>query len=93
MPNELVSISGRDEFKQLFVAFACGCLLAPTTRVDYKIRLWGCTKVVNEVASLNWAECIKNVLYNRVLEVHKKRVEQHQYVGGCIYVLLVSLVT
>ncbi|XP_071933917.1 uncharacterized protein [Coffea arabica] len=89
LPEELVSMSSGDEFKRLFVAFACGCLLAPTTRAEHKIRLWGCTKVVTEVASLNWAQYIRNVLCNRILEVQKKSGKQHQYVGGCIFVLLV----
>ena len=55
-------MNGGNELKRLFVAFACGGLLAPTIRVEYKIRLWGCTKVVNEVASLNWVEYVRNVL-------------------------------
>ncbi|XP_071906279.1 uncharacterized protein [Coffea arabica] len=72
LPEKLVSMSGGDEFKRQFISFACGCLLAPTTRVEHKIRLWGCTKVVTEVPSLNWAEYVRNVLCNRLLEVQKK---------------------
>ena len=82
LPNELVSMSPGEEFKRLFVTFACGCLLAPSTRAEHKIKLWSCTQEVDKLATLNWAEYVRNVLCNKVLEVQKKSKKQHQCVGG-----------
>ncbi|XP_071926989.1 uncharacterized protein [Coffea arabica] len=89
LPNELVAMNAGEEFVRLFVAFSCGCLLAPTTRAEHKIKVWNCTQLVDRVARLNWAEYVRIVLCNKVLEVQKKSEKQHQYVGGCIFVLLI----
>ena len=39
LPNELIAMNVGKEFIRLFVAFACRSLLAPSTRVEYKIKL------------------------------------------------------
>lgn len=69
LPNELVAMNAGKVFILLFVAFSCRCLLAPSTRAEHKIKLWTCTQLVDRVATLNWAEYVRIVLCNKVLEV------------------------
>ena len=51
--DELISMEVGDEFKRLFVIFACGCLLALTTRAEIKANLWKSLQSTSEIAKFN----------------------------------------
>ena len=85
--DELISMEGRDEFKRLFVIFACGCLLAPITRAEIKANLWESLQSTSQIEKFNWAEFVRADLYKKLLNMQSNA---HKNVGGCILFLLVS---
>ncbi|XP_027076334.1 uncharacterized protein [Coffea arabica] len=83
--DELISMEVGDEFKRLFVIFACKCLLAPTTRVEIKANLWESLQSTSEIAKFNWAEFVRVDLCKKLLNMQSNA---HKNVGGCILFLL-----
>ncbi|XP_071937567.1 uncharacterized protein [Coffea arabica] len=85
--DELISVEIGDEFKRLFVIFACGCLRAPKTQAEIKANLWESLQSTSEIAKFNWTKFIRADLCKKLLNMQSNAQKN---VGGCILFLLVS---
>ena len=54
----MVDINDIEEFKRVFLIFACATLLAPTSRLEDRHSLWY-TPREQLLGNINWGECLR----------------------------------
>ncbi|KAJ9703185.1 hypothetical protein PVL29_004814 [Vitis rotundifolia] len=69
----MVDIDDIEEFKQLFLIFACATLLAPTSRLEEQL-----------LGNINWGEFVLEFL---IQAIHEHRRKENVWIKGCLMFL------
>ncbi|XP_059663930.1 uncharacterized protein LOC132309659 [Cornus florida] len=70
-----------DDFKRLFVVYACGCILFPNTAHEVSKYFFGMVDDVEKINQYNWAKCVLNDL---VKWVNKLKASKNSGCNGSL---------
>ncbi|RVW61399.1 hypothetical protein CK203_032054 [Vitis vinifera] len=79
----MVGIDDMEEFKQVFLIFACATLLAPTSRLEGSHSLWY-TPREQLLGNINWGEYVLEFF---IQAIHEHRRKENVWIKGCLMFL------
>ncbi|XP_059598708.1 uncharacterized protein LOC132255079 [Vitis vinifera] len=79
----MVGIDDMEEFKRVFLIFACATLLAPTSRLEGSHSLWY-TPREQLLGNINWGEYVLEFLIQAIYEHRRK---ESVWIKGCLMFL------
>ncbi|KAJ9692832.1 hypothetical protein PVL29_011767 [Vitis rotundifolia] len=79
----MVDIDDIEEFKRLFLIFACATLLAPTSHLEGSHSLWY-TPREQLLGNINWGEFVLEFL---IQAIHEHRRKESVWIEGCLMFL------
>ncbi|KAJ9669943.1 hypothetical protein PVL29_026483 [Vitis rotundifolia] len=79
----MVDIDDIEEFKRVFLIFACATLLAPTSRLEGSHSLWY-TPREQLLGNINWGEFVLEFL---IQGIHEHRRKESVWIKGCLMFL------
>ena len=82
----MVDIDDIEEFKRVFLIFACVTLLAPTSRLEGSHSLWY-TPQEQLLGNINWGEFVLEFF---IQAIHEHRRKESIWIKGCLMFLKVT---
>ncbi|RVW49611.1 hypothetical protein CK203_076736 [Vitis vinifera] len=79
----MVGIDDMEEFKRVFLIFACATLLAPTSRLEGSHSLWY-TPREQLLGNINWGEYVLEFF---IQAIHEHRRKENVWIKGCLMFL------
>ncbi|RVW84477.1 hypothetical protein CK203_041299 [Vitis vinifera] len=79
----MVGIDDMEEFKRVFLIFACATLLAPTSRLEGSHSLWY-TPREQLLGNINWGEYVLEFF---IQAIHEHRRKESVWIKGCLMFL------
>ena len=82
----MVDIDDIEEFKRVFLIFACATLLAPTSCLEGSHSLWY-TPREQLLGNINWGEFVLEFF---IQAIHEHRRKESVWIKGCLMFLQVT---
>ena len=82
----MVDIDDMEEFKRVFLIFACATLLAPTSHLEGSHSLWY-TPREQLLGNINWGEYVLEFF---IQAIHEHRRKESVWIKGCLMFLQVT---